>query len=143
MCVLEKPNSLAGLRAVSWKAGWSPWGALGKAALRGGFGEDPSFHLPQECECHTQSVPVTAARRVICPCLAVTALQECWEAAVLPRAVEAAGCGDSRDGCSVQLSRLAAFQPAQRSQAALEAQRAGILCAVGTPFIQNRKQSLP
>lgn len=38
-----------------------------------------------------QSVPVAAARRVICPRLAGTALQECWEAAVLPRAVEAAG----------------------------------------------------
>lgn len=90
-----------------------------------------------------QSAPVTAARGVIHPRLAGTALQECWEAAVLPRAVEAAGDGDSREGCSVELSRLAAFQPAQRSQAALAAQCAGILCAVGTLFIQNRKQSLP
>lgn len=62
---------------------------------------------------------------------------------MLPRAVGAAGSGDSRKGCSVQLSRLAAFQAAQRARAALEAQRAGILCAVGTLFIQNRKQSLP
>lgn len=90
-----------------------------------------------------QFAPVAAARRVICPRLPGTALQECWEAAVLPGALGAAGYGDSRKGCSVQLSRLAAFQPAQRSQAELEAQRAGILCAVGTLFIQNRKQSLP
>lgn len=53
------------------------------------------------------------------------------------------GIAEKEKGCSVQLSGCAAFQAALRSQAALEAQRAGMLCAVGTLFIQNRKQSLP
>lgn len=138
---------------VSWKS-QTPWqacvpcpgkqaGALGVHLVKLHFGvalmKIPLPICPRNVSAthSVQAAPVTAARRVICPRLAGTALQECREA------VEAAGYGDSRKGCSVQLSRLAAFQPAQRSQAALEAQRAGILSAVGTLFIQNGKQSLP
>lgn len=80
LCALDKPNALAGLRAVSWRAGSSPWGHLVQLRYGGGFDlirqRSPRSVCLRKARA-PRSVLFAAAERVMCLLWAGTALQNC------------------------------------------------------------------
>lgn len=138
LCALDKPNALAGLRAVSWRAGSSPWGHLVQLRYGGGFDEEPSFRLPEECACPTQ--------RLICCCREGDVSALGWDsfaellAGCLKLWKPYIGVGERDAPCSFP-GLLHLSQPKGLKQRWKPSVR-GIMCSVGTLFIRNRKQPL-
>lgn len=123
--------------------------ALGRHSVKlhygGGFDEEPSIRLPEECMCHTQ--------RLVCFCrccregdLSRRVGQLCRNASRLlccPKLWKLLGIGMAeRDALCSFPGLLHSSQPKGLKQH-WKPSVLGIMCAVGTLFIWNRKQYLP